>query len=213
MTLRDELVSSNAESQNLTQELGLTRSRVQEESAFELRQLHEIQRDLEICRTERDDWERAAQQESVAADEARTQLASFRRDFEHEQGNTEQTKRALEVEKEKLARLQGVLEDFESGKHFPYKLTLVRMNSRRSVAKEAQIRHALADFDIQIRQTTQSLAEYKSRALSAEAELSELNTSSRRGHELEKELAEKNSLVAKLRHDSSSLSSETLVTV
>lgn len=64
------------------------------------------------------------------------------------------------------------------------------------------MRSALADYDIQIRQTTQSLAEFKSRALSAEAELSEINASAGRLAEVQQELKDKTALIAKLRHES-----------
>lgn len=64
------------------------------------------------------------------------------------------------------------------------------------------MRSALADYDLQIRQTTQSLAEFKSRALSAEAELSEINTSAGRLAEVQQELKDKTALIAKLRHES-----------
>lgn len=67
------------------------------------------------------------------------------------------------------------------------------------------MRQALGDYDHQLRQTTQNLAEFKSRALRAEAELSELTSSSQRLSDLEHELKEKNALIGKLRHESPSL--------
>lgn len=69
-------------------------------------------------------------------------------------------------------------------------------------AKDAEIRSALADYELQILQTTQSLAEFKSRALSAEAELSEVGSSAGRLAEVEQELKDKAALIAKLRHES-----------
>ena len=48
---------------------------------------------------------------------------------------------------------------------------------------------------------TQSLAEYKSRALNAELQLQESSTSNSRTQELEKEVKEKQLLIGKLRHE------------
>ena len=53
---------------------------------------------------------------------------------------------------------------------------------------------------------TQSLAEYKSRALNAELQLQESSTSSSRTQELEKEVKEKQLLIGKLRHEGAALS-------
>ncbi|KAG8948739.1 hypothetical protein FRC04_009350 [Tulasnella sp. 424] len=185
-TLRDELISASNESAKLSEELRLIRSRAVEESAHEASiregQILELQSELEICRTERDEWERVAQQESMAADEARSLLDATRREWELEEAQREKEAQDLAMEKEKSANLQSVLEDFQA-------------------AKDAEMRSALADYDLQIRQTTQSLAEFKSRALSAEAELSEINTSAGRLAEVQQELKDKTALIAKLRHE------------
>ena len=52
--------------------------------------------------------------------------------------------------------------------------------------------------------TTQSLAEYKMRALNAELSLEDSTSSSKRTTELEAELKEKNALIGKMRYDSAS---------
>ncbi|KAG8983930.1 hypothetical protein FRB90_005648 [Tulasnella sp. 427] len=185
-TLRDELISASNESAKLSEELRLIRSRAVEESAHEASiregQILELQNELEICRTERDEWERAAQQESVAADEARSLLVAARREWEIEEAKREKEVQDLAMEREKSANLQSVLEDFQA-------------------AKDAEMRSALADYDLQIRQTTLSLAEFKSRALNAEAELSEVNSSAGRLAHVEQELKDKTTLIAKLRHE------------
>ncbi|KIO21248.1 hypothetical protein M407DRAFT_15839 [Tulasnella calospora MUT 4182] len=185
-TLRDELVLASNESAKLSEELSLIRSRAVEESAHEASiregQILELQNELEICRTERDEWERVAQQESMAADEARSLLDSARREWEIEEAQREKDAQDLAMEKEKSANLQSVLEDFQA-------------------AKDAEIRSALADYELQILQTTQSLAEFKSRALSAEAELSEVGSNAGRLAEVEQELKDKAALIAKLRHE------------
>lgn len=85
------------------------------EASMRERQIHDLQAELEICRTERDDWERAAQHESVTADELRTALAALRRELELEVANEEGIARELDLERAKSANLQSVLEDFQSG--------------------------------------------------------------------------------------------------
>ncbi|KAG8905638.1 hypothetical protein FRC01_008285 [Tulasnella sp. 417] len=185
-TLQDELISASNESAKLSEELRLIRSRAVEESAHEASiregQILELQNELEICRTERDEWERLAQQETMAADEARTVLEAARREWEIEGAQWEKEAQDLAMEKEKSANLQSVLEDFQA-------------------AKDAEIRSALTEYELQIQQTTQSLAEFKSRALSAEAELSEVGSSAGRLAEVEQELKDKAALIAKLRHE------------
>lgn len=63
---------------------------------------------------------------------------------------------------------------------------------------------ALAQANAQLRETTQQLAEFKSRALRAEADLSETTSNNQRVSQLESELKEKTTLIGKLRHDSES---------
>ena len=62
-------------------------------------------------------------------------------------------------------------------------------------------------------QATQSLAEYKSRALNAELQLEESSTNSTRTQELEKEVKEKNLLIGKLRHEGLSTVSASMIAV
>lgn len=118
-TLQHELVSSNNESEKLTEELSMMRNKAVEESAFEMsmreRQVMDLQNELEVCRTERDDWERAAQEERVAADEARTAIETLRRELEAMESDRVKDAKDLQSEKEKSANLQSVLEDFQSG--------------------------------------------------------------------------------------------------
>lgn len=118
-TLRDELIFASNESAKLSEELRVIRSRAVEESAHEASiregQILELQNELEICRTERDEWERVAQQESMAADEARSLLETARREWEIEEAQREKEAQDLAMEKEKSANLQSVLEDFQAG--------------------------------------------------------------------------------------------------
>lgn len=80
----------------------------------------DLQAELEVVRTERDDWERAAQQESVNGDEIRGALGLLRRELEMEQAHREGDRQDLEMERAKTVNLQSVLEDFQSGKVLMY---------------------------------------------------------------------------------------------
>ncbi|KAK0192595.1 hypothetical protein F5146DRAFT_1102471 [Armillaria mellea] len=82
------------------------------------------------------------------------------------------------IERDEWER-QSVLQDFQA-------------------AKEHELRQAVKDYDSQLIQATQSLAEYKHRALTAE---DETRTNTTRTQELEKEVKEKTLLIGKLRHE------------
>lgn len=62
----------------------------------------------------------------------------------------------------------------------------------------------MRDYESQLLQVTQSLAEYKSRALNAELQLEESSTNNSRVQELEKEVKDKGFLIGKLRHEGTS---------
>lgn len=63
------------------------------------------------------------------------------------------------------------------------------------------MQQAVKDYETRLVQVTQSLAEFKSRALNAELQLEESSTNSTRTQQLEKEVKEKNLLIGKLRHE------------
>lgn len=115
-TLKEELVASNHEAERAHSELDHVRSRTllesTQESMLRERELREAQTELERCRMERDEWERTAQQERLAAEESR----AYERDLEHERDNSERLYAELEAEKEKSANLQSVLQDFQAGR-------------------------------------------------------------------------------------------------
>jgi len=68
-------------------------------------------------------------------------------------------------------------------------------------AKDHELRQAVKDYNSQLTQVTQSLAEYKHRALTAELQLEDTQTNTSRTQELEKEVKEKTLLIEKLRHE------------
>ena len=80
------------------------------------RELRETQSELERCRIERDEWERALMQERVVLNEARVSIDALSRDFEIEQETRRRDVEALEMERERATNLQSVLEDFQAGK-------------------------------------------------------------------------------------------------
>lgn len=68
-------------------------------------------------------------------------------------------------------------------------------------AKDHDLKQAVKGYESQLLQVTQSLAEYKSRALKAEVQLEESSNSNTRVQELEKEVKDKGILIGKLRHE------------
>jgi len=184
--LKTELISSNDEAERASRELEVMRSRALQENAQEAlmreRELRETQADLERCRMERDEWERALLEERVVTDEARAALESVTRDLEIEREAREREADELAVEREKANNLQSVLEDFQA-------------------AKDHEIKQAVKDFESRFNDVTVSLAEFKHRALTAELQLEESSTNVSRTQELEKEVKEKNLHISKLRHE------------
>ncbi|TFK86568.1 hypothetical protein K466DRAFT_523981 [Polyporus arcularius HHB13444] len=185
-TLKSELIASNEEAERASRELETLRSRALHDSSQETflreRELRELQAELEQCRIERDEWEQKALQEHVSADEARTAADTLRRDLEVERDARQRAEMDLAVEREKCGNLQSVLEDFQA-------------------SKEHDLKQAIREYETQLVQVTQSLAEYKSRALNAELQLEESSTSNSRVQELEKEVKEKGILIGKLRQE------------
>jgi hypothetical protein len=184
--LKNELIASNSETERVSRELDSLRSRALHENAQESmvreRELRDMQGELERCRLDRGEWERAALQAKAVADDSRSSAEILRRDLELEKVARERTTTELEAEREKSTNLQSVLQDFQS-------------------AKEHELQQAVKDYQVQLNQTTEQLAEYKHRALTTEAELSEIQSNTSKVRDLEKEVKEKNLLVGKLRHE------------
>ncbi|KIK68586.1 hypothetical protein GYMLUDRAFT_36044 [Collybiopsis luxurians FD-317 M1] len=185
-TLKEELVAASDESARTAAELDKVRNRAFHETAQESmmleRELRETQTELERCRLERDEWERIALQEKAFSEDARSTVESITREMELEREGRARDAMQLEREKERGDNLQSVLQDFQA-------------------AKEHELRQAVKDHESQVVQVTQSLAEYKHRALTAEANLEESQTSTSKTQELEKEVKEKTVIISKLRHE------------
>ncbi|KAF8649187.1 hypothetical protein AX16_005985 [Volvariella volvacea WC 439] len=180
-TLKQELVSSHTESDRALSELDSFRSRLLDDGLRE-QELRDIQIELERCRLERDEWERVALQDKAISDEAKSSLETVKRELELEREARLRGEKLLEDEREKSENLQSVLQDFQA-------------------AKDHELRQAVKDYDAQLMQATQQLAEYKHRALTAELQLEESQQNISRTKELEKEVKEKSLLIGKLRHE------------
>ena len=127
-TLRAEFICSNDEAERATRELEALRTRALHENAQESmlreRELRETQSELERCRMERDEWERALMQERVVVNEARVSIDALSRDLEMEEEARRREVMALEVERERASNLQSVLEDFQAGELFAFRRIL-----------------------------------------------------------------------------------------
>ncbi|KAH7878685.1 uncharacterized protein C8R40DRAFT_782157 [Lentinula edodes] len=185
-TLKEELISASEESARTAAELDNMRNRAFQETTHESllreRELRETQTELEQCRLERDELERVALQERAFSEDARSAAESITRDLELEKERRARELVELALQRERGDNLQSVLQDFQA-------------------AKEHELRQAVKDYESQLIQVTQSLAEYKHRALTAETSLEESQTNNSRAQELEKEVKEKTVLVNKLRHE------------
>ncbi|TFK38164.1 hypothetical protein BDQ12DRAFT_684071 [Crucibulum laeve] len=185
-TLKEELIASHKEADRASSELDSMRNRVLQESAQENqiheRELRETQTELERCKMERDEWERIAMQERAISEDVKSTLETLSRDLELEREARDREMGELDAEREKAENLQAVLRDFQS-------------------ARDHELRQAVKDYESQLMQVTQSLAEFKHRALTAELQLEESHMNVTRTSELEKEVKEKNLLIGKLRHE------------
>lgn len=73
--------------------------------------------------------------------------------------------------------------------------------SNSPIAKDSELRQATSELETQLRLAATSLSEYKLRAANAETKLGELSNTATKSVTLEKELKDRNQLIAKLRHD------------
>jgi hypothetical protein len=169
-TLQAEVLASNAEAERTTQELDAMRQEVSGESLQREQALREAHAELERTRTARDDWEAETMAQRVRAEEARLTLDATYRELTLAKEANERDVAARDAETERANNLQAVLEDFQSG---------VCLGSTSDIeiptlawlllsAKDHELRQAVGERDAQLTDITQSLAEYKHRALQAE---------------------------------------------
>lgn len=68
-------------------------------------------------------------------------------------------------------------------------------------AKDSELRQATSELEAQLKLAATQLSEYKLRAANAESSLSQATSNATKSTALEREIKEKNALIAKLRHD------------
>lgn len=180
-TLQGELIQANGEAERLETEVGEMRrgmASLERELAQMGSSTHEsemkMREQVERERRAKDEWQHVAMQHKTTIEELRDQLDSTRRDALL----LKDVQIKLDEEKEKVHNLEAVLADFSSAKD-------VEMN---------EVEKRLDD-------TLQTLAEWKAKALSAQAELEESRMGMGHVAELERQVKEKHLLIGKLRHE------------
>ncbi|KAL1405135.1 hypothetical protein Q8F55_008758 [Vanrija albida] len=184
-TLRGELESSSAECAALSGQLQQLRSQSDNSSSDVLsltREMRELRGEMERLRAEREDWETEAERERRRREEIEDEArARERREAEYRR----EAERAVDesrLEKERADNLQEVLSEFQA-------------------AKDLELHQATAELEGQLKLAVAQLSEFKLRAANAESSLSSVETNASRATVLEKELREKHTVIAKLRHD------------
>ena len=169
------MLASNAEAERASRELDAMRQEASGESLQREQALREARAELERTRTARDDWEAEAMAQRVRGDEARSTLDATYRELAAAKEAAERNATARDAEAERANNLQAVLEDFQSGAFplSPHCWNNAIDNPRTlprpwSSVKEHELRQAVSEREAQLAETTQSLAEYKHRALQAE---------------------------------------------
>lgn len=118
-TLKEELIASHEESNRYSVELDSLRNRTIHENAQETlqreRELREAQVELERCRTERDEWERAAMHSKAMLENLHSSAETSERELGIERDAHARDLAGLTAEREKSQNLQSVLQDFQSG--------------------------------------------------------------------------------------------------
>ncbi|KAF9269616.1 hypothetical protein L218DRAFT_993643 [Marasmius fiardii PR-910] len=185
-TLKEELIVSNEEVERASNELDLLRNRTLHENTQEAlmrdRELRNAQTELERYRMTLEERDLNEMKEKAMLDEARSNIETLETDLKLAKAALERVENSNKLEKERADNLQSVLADFQA-------------------AKEHELRQAVKDYESQLLQATQSLAEFKHRALTAELSLEESQVNNSRAQELEKEVKEKQLLIGKLRHE------------
>ncbi|KIM21828.1 hypothetical protein M408DRAFT_333211 [Serendipita vermifera MAFF 305830] len=210
-SLTSELTSSNAESERVTSELDALRktlTTLQQSSSSahseatnalnteiasltnemhglrdQLKESHEL---LERGKLEKEEWERVLMAERVASEGIKNEIRILRREVENERAKRIEFEEEYTAEKQRADNLEGVLTEFEA-------------------SQSSTINSLKQTYTAQVDSLTNSLAEYKSRALNAEATLDESQGSTTRVKDLEAELKEKSILLTKVRQEAVTL--------
>ena len=153
------------------------RQEVSGESLQREQALREARAELERTHTARDDWEAEAMAQRVHVEEARLTLEATYRELTGAKEASERNAAERDAETMRANNLQAVLEDFQSGaltcraplrpgiwSEFSFVFFLFS-------AKDHELQQAVNEREAQLAEVTQSLAEYKHRALQAEVRL------------------------------------------
>lgn len=179
--------------------------------------MRELRGEMERLRNEREEWEAEAGRERERRETMEDELrnAEWRQQEEHRE--MEEARSQLEREAERADNLQEVLSEFQAGKS-PHRCGLSSrlaepehwkatstcyLGTRLTnvLAKDSELRQATSELESQLRLAATSLSEYKLRAANAETKLGELSNTATKSVGLEKEVKDRNQLIAKLRHD------------
>lgn len=204
-TLQAELQSASQESANLQHQLQQLRSQSDSSSSDVLsltREMRELRGEMERLRVEREEWEAEAGRERERREAMEEEARLVERREREGRREWDKGKEELARERERARNLQEVLGEFQAGARSPPPAGELHAND---LAKDSELRQATAELETQLRLAATSLSEFKLRAANAETRLSEVSTDASKSSGLEKELKEKNQIIAKLRHEGASL--------
>lgn len=179
-TLKSELVSSNEEATRLAAELDAARK--EDKGRANEGGLRELQEQIERVKLDAHSWETSALEERSRREEAESRIEELKGEVERARQAEAHHRQVAERESASASNLSAVLSEFQS-------------------TQESELSRALGDHRSQLDSLSTSLAEYKSRAESAEAQLSSSSDLASRSEKLEGQVKEKNLLIGKLRHE------------
>ncbi|KAJ3026194.1 UNVERIFIED_CONTAM: hypothetical protein HDU68_006068 [Siphonaria sp. JEL0065] len=186
--LQEELAQLSAENEKLQRKLTALQHHLAESEEIYTQDLLRIQGtcdeyklQLDSLERERETWEGMASESGAAVQMAEENAAEAQKDAMEARMLLEDAVKGRERDLVSLNNLQSVLEEFQA-------------------SKEAEIELAIETITKQLNSATQSLQEYKARALAAETQLSEIDQSSLpNAQEVQLQLQEKTAEIGKLR--------------
>ncbi|ORY92707.1 hypothetical protein BCR35DRAFT_298211 [Leucosporidium creatinivorum] len=188
-TLRLELIQTNDDAEHAHSELEQLRLRAfdsqkltSEEASERELALRDAQEDLERVRMEREEWEGEAMRERVRREELVTRLGQVEMELGVAKSEREVLREERDREAESASNLHAVLEEFQA-------------------AKERELESTLGDLQAQLHASNDSLAAYKKRATTAEANLAAAQNDSEKVLMLTKQVKDQSLLTGKLRHE------------
>lgn len=186
-TLRTELVSASEETERLNSEVQRLKGELKQKETGRAteggkereRELSEL---LEQVKLDSHSWQTACLEERSKREDAESSLQEALHSAEIASQAEKHWRTVAERESASAAELSTVLSEFQS-------------------SQESELQRALGDHHSQIEILTSSLAEYKTRAETAEAKLTETQDLAGQSEKLAAQVKEKNLLIGKLRHE------------